>query len=204
MPEDLCACDQSAPPDLDAWRAEAGACAPLDAAASPAPWFFDSYSSVHSEPLTREHSRIEATIPDDAADDDPAWATLPETLVCRVPCVAGDTGTAQGRADGAWVAAARTGWPRDAARVGVLADRCAALEARIATLSALVAAGDRMEALAERFAARCEAWRTYALAVNVLRLSEGCVEEEEYARLHEEHDRAWQAVLAVEPEAAKR
>ena len=79
-----------------------------------------------------------------------------------------------------------------------------ALEARIATLSALVAAGDRMEALAERFAARCEAWRTYALAVNVLRLSEGCVEEEEYARLHEEHARAWQAVLAVEPEAARR
>ena len=90
-----------------------------------------------------------------------------------MPCVAGDTGTAQGRADGAWVAAARTGWPRDAARVGVLCERVAA-------------------------------WRTYALAVNVLRLSEGCVEEEEYARLHEEHDRAWQAVLAVEPEAAKR
>lgn len=116
-------------PDLDAWRAEAGACAPLDAAASPAPWFFDSYSSVHSEPLTREHSRIEATIPDDAADDDPAWATLPETLVCRVPCVAGDTGTAQGRADGAWVAAARTGWPRDAARVGMLAAEVARLAA---------------------------------------------------------------------------
>ena len=140
MPEDLCACDQSAAVDLDAWRAEAG-----------------------------EAARA-------------------------VGCM---TDTPLGTA-------ARTGWPRDAARVGVLADRCAGLEARVATLSALVAAGDRMEALAERFAARCEAWRTYALAVNVLRLSEGCVEEEEYARLHEEHDRAWQAVLAVEPEAAKR
>ena len=176
MPEDLCACDQSAPPDLDAWRAEAGACAPLDAAASPAPWFFDSYSSVHSEPLTREHSRIEATIPDDAADADPAWATLPETLVCRVPCVAGDTGTAQGRADGAWVAAARTGWPRDAARVGVLCERVAALDARVA------------------------AWRKLAFTINTRRLSDGVADGDEAAALEEAHHRAWAEVQRVDPE----
>jgi hypothetical protein len=52
--------------------------------------------------------------------------------------------------------AARTGWPRDAARVAALVDRVAALEAHVATLAALKAVGDRQEALADRFAARCE------------------------------------------------
>ena len=118
--------------ELDTWKREARAAAPLDAASTRGPWFFDSYSSVHSEPLTHEYARIEATIPDGVADDDPAWATLPETLACRVPCIAGDTGTAQGRHDAAFIAAARTGWPRDAARVLALADRCAALEEALA------------------------------------------------------------------------
>ena len=156
MPEDLCACDQSAPPDLDAWRAEAGACAPLDAAATRGPWLtieeapsWDTPNAVGYD--SREHHR-----------GPPYYAT-------GVRCGSIE----QAESDGRFIAAARTGWPRDAARVGVLCERVAA-------------------------------WRTYALAVNVLRLSEGCVEEEEYARLHEEHDRAWQAVLAVEPEAAKR
>ena len=144
------------PTDLDAWRAEAGACAPLDAAATRGPWLtieeaprWDTPNAVGYD--SREHHR-----------GPPYYAT-------GVRCGSIE----QAESDGRFIAAARTGWPRDAARVGVLCERVAA-------------------------------WRTYALAVNVLRLSEGCVEEEEYARLHEEHDRAWQAVLAVEPEAAKR
>ena len=179
-----------ATPDLDAWRAEAGACAPLDAAATPA-WALgtldagDGRQIVTGGPIPISHIRV-------------SCVTVGGRIGSR------EITPEQRDADARYAVAARTGWPRDAARVGVLADRCAALEASIATLSALVAAGDRMEALAERFASRCEAWRTYALAVNVLRLSEGCVEAEEYARLHEEHARAWQAVLAVEPEAAKR
>jgi hypothetical protein len=39
--------------------------------------------------------------------------------------------TAQGVADIAFIAAARTGWPRDATRVGVLCERVAALEAAL-------------------------------------------------------------------------
>ena len=152
----LSARDDGAPVDLDAWRAEAGACAPLDAAATRGPWLtieeapsWDTPNAVGYD--SREHQR-----------GPPYYAT-------GVRCGSIE----QAESDGRFIAAARTGWPRDAARVGVLCERVAA-------------------------------WRTYALAVNVLRLSEGCVEEEEYARLHEEHDRAWQAVLAVEPEAAKR
>ena len=144
------------PTDLDAWRAEAGACAPLDAAATRGPWLtieeaprWDTPNAVGYD--SREHHR-----------GPPYYAT-------GVRCGSIE----QAESDGRFIAAARTGWPRDAARVGVLCERVAA-------------------------------WRTYALAVNVLRLSEGCVEEEEYARLHEEHDRAWQVVLAVEPEAARR
>ena len=151
-------------PDLDAWRAEAGACAPLDAAATKAPWrstWGDDEAADAERGKRGEEVTIEAVGLEGLARIvlGVTWYDGPH------PCCREE--------DAAFIEAARDGWPRDAARVGVLCERVAA-------------------------------WRTYALAVNVLRLSEGCVEEEEYARLHEEHDRAWQAVLAVEPEAAKR
>ena len=116
---------QAGKPDLAAWRAEAGAALEGASKATPGEWFFDSYSSVHSKPRVDEGDALERLIPDDAPDDDPRWAALPESGVCQVPCIAGDTGTAQGAHDARFIAAARTGWPRDAARVGVLVDMLA-------------------------------------------------------------------------------
>lgn len=144
-------------PDLDVWRAEAGAALEGADKATTGPWAFDSYSTVFSAPVSQERDRLEDLIPDEAMADDPVWKTLPNPKVCGVPCVAGDTGTRQGCRDAAFIAAARTGWPRDAARVGVLCARVAALEAHVATPDAMKAIGDRQEALADRFAARCEA-----------------------------------------------
>ena len=119
--------DDSAP-DLDAWRAEAGACAPLDAAATRGPWLtieeapsWDTPNAVGYD--SREHHR-----------GPPYYAT-------GVRCGSIE----QAESDGRFIAAARTGWPRDAARVGVLADRCAALETRVATLSAIDPAAIRRE-----------------------------------------------------------
>jgi hypothetical protein len=137
MPENLCACDQREPvrqltstivtskrtgsawgnqatddtkatPDLDDWRAEAGACAPLDAAATRGPWLtieeapsWDTPNAVGYD--SREHHR-----------GPPYYAT-------GVRCGSIE----QAESDGRFIAAARTGWPRVAARVGAL---CAEVE----------------------------------------------------------------------------
>jgi len=131
MPEDLCACDQSGAPDLDVWRAEAGAALEVADAATEPPWEAAEEIVLYVAP---------------GADPTPPW---------NIPAIVDDNGGMQ-EDDARFIAAARTGWPRDAARVGVLCERVAALEARIATLDALKAIGDRQEALADRFAARCE------------------------------------------------
>jgi len=112
-------------PDLDVWRAEAGAALEGADKATPGPWAFDSYSTVFSAPVSQERDRLEDLIPDEAMADDPVWKTLPNPKVCGVPRIAGDTSTRQGCVDAGFIAAARTGWPRDAARVAVLVDMVA-------------------------------------------------------------------------------
>jgi hypothetical protein len=77
-------------------------------AATPGPWFL-AYATVHDMPRTREHMRIEQTIPNDAPDE--AYDILPDTDVCHVPVVAGDTPTAQGARDAEFIAAARSAVP---------------------------------------------------------------------------------------------
>lgn len=134
-------------PDLDVWRAEAATCAPLDAAATKGPWrstWGDDEAADAERGKQGEEVVLESTVLEGH-----------ERLVLGTlwhdglrPCCREE--------DAAFIAAARTGWPRDAARVGVLCERVAALEAHVATLDALKAIGDRQEALADRFAARCE------------------------------------------------
>lgn len=103
-------------PNLDAWRAEAGACAPLDAAATRGPW---------RECLAEQGGCQCCTIwstPDDIPVADTKTAIAYEGKVAPESTM---------RADARFIAAARTGWPRDAARVGVLCERVAALEAAL-------------------------------------------------------------------------
>jgi len=78
----------------------------------------------------------------------------------------------------ALASAARTGWPRDAARVGVLCERVRALEARVA------------------------AWRKLAFTINTRRLSDGV--DDDAAALEEAHHRAWAEVQRVDPAGARR
>ena len=73
-------------------------------AATPGPWFAAA-SSVHSAPLSREYDRVERDIPEDAPAE--AYAALPNSCVATVPVVSGDTPTARGVADAAFIAHAR-------------------------------------------------------------------------------------------------
>ena len=105
------------PVDLDAWRAEAGACAPLDAAATPA-WALgtldagDGRQIVTGGPIPIAHIRVSCV---------PVGGRIGSREITPE----------QRDNDARYAVAARTGWPRDAARVGVLADRCEALQAAL-------------------------------------------------------------------------
>lgn len=118
MPEDLCACDHGEAPDLAAWKREAGEAAPLDAAAT-RDWRIggvdagDGRQIISGGPVPIAHIRISCVT---VGGCDGSREITPE----------------QRDADARFAAAARTGWPRDAARVLTLADRCAALEEALA------------------------------------------------------------------------
>jgi len=159
--------DDGAPVDLDAWRAEAGACAPLDAAATRGPWrstWGDDEGADAERGKRGEEVTIEAVGLEGLARIvlGVTWYDGPH------PCCREE--------DAAFIEAARDGWPRDAARVARLADRCAALETLIA------------------------AWRKLAFAINTRRLSEGVAEGDEAAAIEEAHHRAWAEVQRVDPE----
>ena len=113
--------DDSAP-DLDAWRAEAGACAPLDAAATRGPWrstWGDDEAADAERGKRGEEVTIEAVGLEGLARIvlGVTWYDGPH------PCCREE--------DAAFIEAARDGWPRDAARVGVLCERVRALEAAL-------------------------------------------------------------------------
>jgi len=99
---------QAGKPDLDVWRAEAGAALAIADGATPGPWETDGGDVV------------ETVNPIDDVDED--CSDVCEVLHYRASDDADEHGTA------AFIAAARTGWPRDAARVAVLVERVAALE----------------------------------------------------------------------------
>lgn len=67
--------------------------------ATPGPYFYNGYSAIYSEPLSKEYARIEATIATPWDPTDPAWETLPDPAVAYVPVQAGDTATKQGAID---------------------------------------------------------------------------------------------------------
>ena len=128
---------QAGKPDLAAWRAEAGAALEGASKATPGPW---------RECLAEQGGCQCCTVwstPDDIPVADTRTAIAYEDKVAPEATM---------RADARFIAAARTGWPRDAARVAALCERVAALEAHVATLDAMKAIGDWQEALA----ARCE------------------------------------------------
>lgn len=114
-------------------------------ATTPGPWFL-AYATVHDEPRTREFMRIEHGIPDDAPDE--AYEKLPNTAICHVPVVAGDTPTAQSSRDATFIAAARTAVP-------MLLDEIKRLRESVECLEA--ARADVARQLAEMTSARDEA-----------------------------------------------
>lgn len=72
--------------------------------ATPGPYFYDSYSRIISVPRANEYEAIsDAT--SGASDADWEAIVLPEPVVASVPCVSGDTATAQGRADALYLEA---------------------------------------------------------------------------------------------------
>jgi len=87
--------------------------------ATAGPWYFNGYSAIFSGPLSNEYDRIEREIEAKYGDGAPtsAFAALPETQCAYVPVVGGDTGTAQGMKDAAFIAAAREALPRLVAEV---------------------------------------------------------------------------------------
>lgn len=100
--ESACKCPAEEPVDLDAWRAEAGAALAMANAATPG-W-------------TDKAGYNNAGIP---------------TRFLAVPGANDGSEVEMIAEDARYAVAARTGWPRDAARVGVLADRCEALQAAL-------------------------------------------------------------------------
>lgn len=113
----------------------------LEAAATPGPWFFNSYSTLFSAPLSKVHCEIEAKIPDDAPDE--AYDVLPETRTAFVPTIAGDTATAQGRRDAALIAAARNALAPLLDALDAADARAADLEGQMAVLGGPLAADRR-------------------------------------------------------------
>ena len=102
----------------------------LDAAreaATPGPWFFNSYSAVMSSPRLGEYNDAESLIPEDAPDE--AYDGLPEFVVARVPVAGGDTATRQGATDAALIVAAVNHLPALVSALRAVADLADELEA---------------------------------------------------------------------------
>ena len=78
----------------------------LAAAATPGEWFHNSYGTIHSTPLVRKLAEMEQAIPEDAPDDDPRYAALPDTEICGHSCW-----DYHAHPDAAFIAAARTAVP---------------------------------------------------------------------------------------------
>lgn len=76
--------------------------------ATPGPWF-DCYSAIHSEPITREHQRLEMALGDDAPDE--AYDALPDARLAFFPVQGGDTPTQQAAHDQALIVAAVNALP---------------------------------------------------------------------------------------------
>jgi len=110
-------------------------------AATPGPWYWNSYSMVQSSPMTVAEQALENRIlaendGDPAALDDPRYKTewyQAESAVCFVPASHGDTATGRHAADAAFIAEARTDIP---ALLGALA----ASQAQVAAAARVVAA----------------------------------------------------------------
>ena len=98
----------------------------LDAEATKGPWFYNSYSGVFSEPVSREYDVAVEALPDDAPAE--AFDGLVEPCCAHVPVVGGDTATAQGARDAALIAAYRTAAPLLAAECSRLQERVRVLE----------------------------------------------------------------------------
>lgn len=97
----------------------------LDAEATKGPWFYNNYSGVFSEPVSREYDVAVEALPDDAPAE--AFDGLVEPCCAHVPVIGGDTATAQGARDAALIAAYRTAAP-------LLADECERLQERVRVL----------------------------------------------------------------------
>lgn len=105
--------------------------------ATPGPWFL-AYATVHDRPRAQEFMRIERETPDAAPDA--AYEKLPDTAICHVPVVAGDTPTAQGARDAKFIAVARTAVPRLLDEVAQLRDHVSHIPALLDNINRLTKA----------------------------------------------------------------
>lgn len=183
------------PEQLAEWRR-------LCEAATPGPWFYDSYSRVQSEPLVRlAHQWHKENFGGRNLDEIPEedWKRLakeePRTLVARVPVQAGDTATEQGGKDAEFIAAARVGWP--ATMDALEAERrtsmkwvkqhdavLAASQARDAELALVTAERDRLAAEVARLSDMIDKGIEESVANAPMRFVEGGIEMEHWAIRH--------------------
>ncbi len=99
--------------------------------ASPLPWFWDSYATIHSEPESRKAVAFVEALPDDAPEE--AYENTPEYSVCNLPRIGGDTATSQGQKDARLIVAAVNSLP-------VMLTRIAELEGQVNELNNLLRA----------------------------------------------------------------
>lgn len=85
----------------------------LAAKATPGPWFYNGYAMVFSSPKVAEYGQKEQN------DEEP----LPETLVCWVPTISGDTATQQGMVDALYIQEACNSVPLLLAEIDILRSR---------------------------------------------------------------------------------
>jgi hypothetical protein len=108
-----CACHvakvKAARPDFAAIRRRAEA-------AEKGPWFFNSYSSIFSHPLSAEYMQLELALDEKLKSEgresvDADFDAFPDSIVASVRVVGGDTATTQGYRDADFIAHARTDVP---------------------------------------------------------------------------------------------
>jgi hypothetical protein len=109
----------------------------LHAEATAGPWFFNSYSSIFSAPMSRAYDAAEEALPPDA--DDAAYAALPEAMVAYVPASHGDTAGPQACLDAKFIVALHNAFPALAAELRALRLANASMARDIDAVSGILA-----------------------------------------------------------------
>lgn len=111
--------------ELRAWKE-------LEQAATKGPWFYNSYSSIHSKELSQRYGELAKEGQGDRTKEE--WRELlhaNEPVVARVPAHHGDTAIGHNAKNAWFIAAVRTAVPRLIAEVERLRAACKVFEAML-------------------------------------------------------------------------